>query len=670
MSYIIIFRNIKRNMDIYSIYLGTLGFIYGLFYAFNSVVKNPELYKMNNTKMILAKFLNQFTGILSLLTAIAFSFLVIYITMFILKKRGKELGLYSAVGMRNSKISFIMIKEIFVLNLIATITGIIIGIILSVFLSKIYIELFGVKNANSFTISLSSIYLTILCSMVIFVITSILIHKKINKENIISLLVSDAKNQNIKEHSYKYQIIKFVLSLFIFSLLAYVISVTSNLNLLGKYSYIIVSLFLLATFFFYSTISTFILNGIKKSSLYYRKSNTLIFARYTSKANSNIITLSIVSLFLLLSFSVIYVGGNAYISLRNETEKASPYDVSILTNEKKILHSNLPIVTSLKTSGIIIEDISKKYITISILESNLKYSYILKNKSDLWNIDKVLFDTNLPIISISDYNKLMKLQNKDIKHLKKDEYFINCNYKGTLHLIEEFLNKNTPIYISKNKLINPEKYISNETLFMSTVGNNDRGTIIVSDEIANKLTKTNIVLNAIYKDNINPNDQTGLFNEWCFKNSYEDENGLQFNFMYQTKDRLESMFYGTMGIIVFLASFLGLIFTVISLCILSVQMITESADLKSDRAILVALGFKEKNIYDIIKRICILYFLTPCLTALPASIFIGKKIINYFEDFLNFTIVPNSYIFLSILLFFSIYILLTIKTANKILQEQ
>ncbi len=669
MNYKIIYRNIKRNFSIYSIYLGTLAFIYGLFFSFNSVVNKPELSKMSDAKKILAGFLEQFTGILSVLMSISFSFLVIYVTMFILKKRGKELGIYSSIGMKNSKIAILMIKEIFVLNTIATILGLVLGFVLSIFVSKVYSVFFGASDVGYLNLNTKAVVITLVCSIIAFGITSIIVYKKINKENIIALLISDAKNEDSKEYSFKIQLIKFLISIIIFLGIAFFIGKESSIKVTLKYSPLIVILALLATFFFYSTISELVLKLCKKSSFYYKKSNSIVFARYSSKSKSNIITISVLSLFLMLSFSVMYVGFNSYITLRKEAKKFSPYNVSLIKLENKEKEELLPIEKSLESHSINIDDISKKYVKFNFLESNFKYSDVVINKSDLWHVDKRIFDMNVPIISISAFNKLMELQNKNSINLCRDEFFINCNYKGTFNLIEDFLEREINIDINGTTLKNTNKYISEEILFMTSVGNNDKGTLVVPDAVASSLKITDSVVNAIYKDGVNENEQSKLFNDWCYENMYQDEKGLHFNYGYQTRDLMEGIYYGTMGVFVFLASLLGLIFTFIALCILSIQMITESADFKNEKPILISLGYKEKQVKTIMKKICMLYFLTPCLTALPASLIIGKKVFSYFENFMNVTIERNSVVFVGILMFFAIYILITLKISNKILKE-
>ena len=133
----LVFRNVKRNLQTYSIYFATLTIIYSLLYSFNTVVSNPVLNEAGDTKQILSRFMEQFMGVLSIFAAVAFIFLVLYSTQFVLKRRSKELGLYSSLGMKNKKIGKILFFESIIVNSGSLILGFIIGWIISLFLTKI-----------------------------------------------------------------------------------------------------------------------------------------------------------------------------------------------------------------------------------------------------------------------------------------------------------------------------------------------------------------------------------------------------------------------------------------------------------------------------------------------------------------------------------------------------
>ena len=53
--------------------------------------------------------------------------------------------------------------------------------------------------------------------------------------------------------------------------------------------------------------------------------------------------------------------------------------------------------------------------------------------------DKDLPKTKVPILSLSDYNRLLALQGKKAISLPDDGYIVNANYDGTIKQIKSFL---------------------------------------------------------------------------------------------------------------------------------------------------------------------------------------------------------------------------------------
>lgn len=102
MLFNLILRNVKRNLQVYLIYFLSLSIIYALLYAFNAVPNHPVMGSLSGAKANMTNIFGQYMGILAYVIIMIIIFLVVYSTNFVLKRRKKELGLYSVLGDRKS----------------------------------------------------------------------------------------------------------------------------------------------------------------------------------------------------------------------------------------------------------------------------------------------------------------------------------------------------------------------------------------------------------------------------------------------------------------------------------------------------------------------------------------------------------------------------------------
>lgn len=664
----LVFRNVKRNLQTYSIYFATLTIIYSLLYSFNTVVSNPVLNEAGDTKQILSRFMEQFMGVLSIFAAIAFIFLVLYSTQFVLKRRSKELGLYSSLGMKNKKIGKILFFESIIVNSGSLILGFIIGWIISLFLTKILISIFALSSkVNYFYVSSKAIFITVICFFIIVIISSIFNKIKINRVSIISLLKEEDANGNEIKLNRISQIIGMSISIICLSVSAYLINSLQDISSLKSLGYIILIVSVIGILIFYYTFGNMLIRLIKRiPKLYYKSSNTVLFRELSTESNKNSVTIAVMSIFLTLSFSIVLIGGSSYISMNKEISNSSPYNLTIIAN--KPLNKG-QFLKELNDRGIDTKALFSNSVDFYTYKSTIKYKDLGIEDKNLWQIDNGLENQSVSVINISEFNKILEMQGEEKINLDKNQYIINCNYKGTLSYINNFLEQGRSLNIGNSELQPKFQSPTDNTIIMTSVGNNDRGTLIVHDSITDSLEKDHNVLNAIYKKGVDERKLTRMINEYIMDHSWTNDSGLQFDYKYQTRDRLRDIFSGSMGAIVFLTMFTGVIFTLISLCILSIQITTTAISFKKDSKILNSLGLKYDKISKLLLKEILIYFSIPCILAIPGGILVGKKIISFFETFLNFTIQVNPVVLIIQIALFSFYIFMTYSNSKKIIKD-
>lgn len=126
-----------------------------------------------------------------------FSLLFIFYTnSFLLKRRTKELGLYSVLGMEKKHIVKVLFYEILYSGLISIGTGIIVGLIFTRLMFAILLNLLYLDTAISLSISWFSIGVTILVFLLIYLVVLVYNIIKIYRLNPIDLITGGKKGKH------------------------------------------------------------------------------------------------------------------------------------------------------------------------------------------------------------------------------------------------------------------------------------------------------------------------------------------------------------------------------------------------------------------------------------------------------------------------------------------
>ncbi|HEL1557830.1 TPA: ABC transporter permease [Streptococcus suis] len=650
----LILRNVFRNIQTYTIYFFSLALIYSLLYAFNALPSHPVMQSLSGSKEMMTTIMSQYMGLLSYLILAAVAFLVIYSTNFVLGRRKKELGLYATLGMKKHNIIGTLFFETMLVNVFALFIGFALGLVLLIILAHIAAEFFMANYfGNLFFLDMKSVTLLVYSYIGTTVIVGVMDILTFKKQNIIALIQDNGIQKSVlAKGNPTSQIFVFVVSTLVIITGAIYLSNYQHLSILKDWGILLVSVFVFFVIVFYNSLSHFLL-GVLQSipSSYFKKLNTFKIRQFSKQADKNSVTLAVLSLTLTLALSLLVFSGSAYTSMNNDLNRFLPYDIDIQKFEGEGYHYNhTTIKKQLKKDGFDVSVIDKEF-EYPIYVSALTYKDII-DTNHLWSLDAGLGDSFVKILSISDYNKLMRIQGKNGVSLEGDEFLVNSNYKGTISQVKEFLESKREVTIGNTKLkpasINP----LNNVYFVTTVENNDRGTLIVPDKVATTLKVQSRHYIGLYKERTDKRKIETFLNKWVEQYYFTDQNGDNSDFVYQTKVRASELYIGVMGVIVLVMLFVSAIFIIISLSILSLQTSTSALDSVRDYHILYLLGNKrEQNKVILIQQI-MSYFIVPLLVAIPLSISLSKALLGYFENFANTTVIIDiKYLSVAVLLF-------------------
>lgn len=228
--------------------------------------------------------------------------------------------------------------------------------------------------------------------------------------------------------------------------------------------------------------------------------------------------------------------------------------------------------------------------------------------------------------------------------LPEDAFVINCNYKGTYEYVKYFADHTDGVTVNGKKLRLADRKIYGYVYEMTSVSNNDRGTLIVPDAVAALSETDQYTLQGFWKEGTDTDDANFMLNRLV-------EHDLDHTpFGWTSKARIYTMYYLAFGLPVYEFSYLGIVFLLISVALISVQQLTQMSDNRVRYRILKNQGVSDKMMQSAVARQVGIYFAAPLVLAVFYTILSLPVVIEKVSTFYNMEIRTSVIVTLFVLL--------------------
>lgn len=611
--------NVKKSFKDYSIYFLTLTFAVCIFYMFNSLESQQELMEVTKLKHDAMKALSEVLGYMSVFVSVVLGFLIVYANNFLIKRRKKELGIYMTLGMEKSKISMILILETLFIGVFALLVGLVAGIVLSQVMSIFTAKMFEMDmTAFKFIFSIKATLKAMSYFGIIFLIVMIFNFISVNKCKLIDLLYAENKNEALKTKNIAISITLFILSI-ISLIIAYYLILTNGMVDINIYFTLSIVFGGIGTLLFFMSLSGFMLKLAQcNKGLYLKNLNMFVIKQINNKINTTYISMSVICIVLLFAIGTFSSGMSLSNVISQSLKESTPFDNSFFYyNYSEGQNEKVNDIYSALNKEYPLDDKVDNYEQHTIYEAEETYDSILSSDYKNTNFD-LLGDTKIEVIGISDYNELLKIQDKGPITLGVNEFAINSGEEFG-YLFKPITEDNKGILISKKKL----NLGINEILdieFSNSIGVSNIPIIIVNDELLGQLDISYSILNMNYKDSVDAvkfdEDMKDIK-----KNYYEQNNDQKEIFTYNTSKVV--IYLGsisTKAIVTFIAIYLGFVFLVTCVAILALQQLSEAADNKKRYDLLRKIGAEKSMVNNALFSQILIYFLMPLGLAIVHSV--------------------------------------------------
>lgn len=635
-------KNIRKSLKDYTVYFFTLILGVAIFYVFNAIDSQSVMLDVRENMMDIIKLMNNMLSGVSVFVSCILGFLIIYASRFLIKRRNKEFGIYLTLGMSKRKISAILFFETLVIGIVSLVAGLVIGTILSQFMSVIVANMFDADMTKfKFIFSMKACIKTLIYFAIMYVLVMIFNTFSISRCKLIDLLNAGKKTEKVTMKNPVVCTIVFVIGVGILSYAYWMVTRgVESINIINKIG-VPIALGCVATFLIFWSVSGFmirIFTSIK--SVYYKGVNSFVLRQFCSKINTTVFSTTVICIMLFITISVLSAALSMKDSLSKDLDSMCPVDVQLAKysydamseayatsqnmNEKDremLEDSKLSIIETLNNSGFDAQKYFKDVVEYNIYNTGLTVKDTL---GDI-NTDDYQFmaDAIMPVMTIGDYNSVARLYGNSTYELNDDEYIIVADYKNMVMIRNQALKKG--IILSVNGKEYKPRYNECKDGFVKIgVQNMNDGILVVPDNAVKPQQVRNMGLSADYRADIKEERYSietqldNLMENISFKKSFISWN---------SRIDLAESSVGLGALVTFIALYLGIIFLISSAAILALRELSDSADNKERYGMLRKLGVDERMIDMALFKQIGIFFAFPLILALIHSVF-GIKFIN------------------------------------------
>ncbi|WP_127579891.1 ABC transporter permease [Paenibacillus koleovorans] len=626
-------KNMVGNAGSYLIYFVSMLVSVVIYYTFVSLRYSDQMAEIVQFSDAVESIFMQASIILILFVAV----FIWYSNGFFTRKRKKEIGLYSLLGMRKKTIGKLLFFENLLIGIVVLAAGIAAGTFLSKLFTMILVKLVGSGVQVKMTLSLGAILNTLIVFAILLLVTSFQSYRLVYRFTLLELFQAERKGDKPPRISPTAAAIAVALIGGSYWLLFQPLDTIGQYyrNLLLFLAGIVSGTYLLFRF----VIIVLLRFAQSRKASYYRGMNLVSVSQlmYRIQGNARIFTMiGLLSAFTITSISTVYV---QYYTSAERAEAASPFSY---------MHLSKGEAFDAQVKGILLEDKSHPIVmeqSFQVLEAKAKLSDWVYIGED---------EGTARLMSAGDYNAISDALGREAHvSLAGNEVALVRQMNVTLSA-DSFLGRQSLLQLGETGREVMFKETAPERVFEWRYPDL---TIVVSDSLFAELKASGSVPIQTYK-------AYKVDTQRSTKATFNRLNGLGFGegeltSYYQVYKRgLEQN-----GLDIFLFGFLGLVFLAATGSMLYFKQLTEAQGDKERYDILRKIGASTRDIRRSIARQTRFVFGLPLAVGIMHSLMILKVIGTLTERSL---LVPVLVAFAAYLVIYVLYYGLTVHSYNAI----
>lgn len=570
----LIFKNFKKNLKNYYLYIFALLLSVALYFSFVTLQYDPSMDAVEGSIKGSAAIKTASVLLLAIVTIF-----LLYANNIFIKRRSKEIGLFQLIGMTKHRIFRLLTAENFILYFGSLALGIFAGFAISKLVMMILFKITGTDDVAKLHFSSEALVQTLIVFTVIYTLIMLMNYLFIKRQSILSLFrVLSSAEEKVKKMTAA-EIVIGLLGMVMIAAGYYVSSRLFGGDFKSTTSLFLAMIFILGsvilgTYFFYKGSVSFLFHLIrKKKGGYLRVDEVLSLSSIMFRMKSNALLLTIITTVSALAIGLLSLSYISYYSAEATAKSQVPSDYSF-TDSKDAAQ----FAQAMNDAGIEFKEKNTELVMVNVDISDIM----------LAKLEGLKFDPNTMTLAVIS-------ETSAGKELSKDETL----FTGYSDLMQKFLpleNEGNITLLGKTKKI-PQTYLGmeKEAYIFWYYTSGGMPTAIVDDSVFKQLQKdinpgvqqpTSTHISFDIDDPLDKQEANDLF--LSMKLGENAPNDSQLETLNSQKRN--------MGLAMFIVGFLGLSFLVTSGCILYIKQMGESEEEQPSYTILRKLGFTQGDL--------------------------------------------------------------------------
>ncbi len=624
--YNLAFKNIKKSVRDYMVYFLTLILGVAIFYVFNSVGDQSVVKTLSETSYESIQLLLVLLEMLSVGVAFVLGFLIVYANQFLISRRKKEFGIYFLLGMDKRDVSKVLFTETALVGLISLVTGIVIGVFASQFMSILVTKFFDADlSAYVFTVSIGAVIKTIINFAIIYLVVLLLHSINISRVKLIDLLHAEKKAEKQIVEKPALSVIVFLVSAVVLGFAYYFVGFRSDeLTRNGLIACILAGIVTNLVMFRFA--AGFLLGMLQKmKGVYFRELNSFVIRQFCRSINSSAISMGIICLMIFAMICTFSGGISVAYRLQQNVREMTPVDFSIMYTADET------VTECFEREGVPVKTWTNDYIEIPFYNcESVTWATALGSVIDAAKEQFPAARWNTPetILSVSDYNCLATMYGKETFELKEDEYLVVCNFLLLQELRDRNLAQGGTQQVG-NTVLKPALPKCEEGYLMMSGTSSNAGILILPDAVIEKeqgvIYRAGSVMSGNYS--VKGREEIKEINDrlWDAVSTYTVYNYMNENpippMFFETGMDIRESNNGLTMIVAFLVIYVGVVFLIASAAMLALKALSEAIDSTGKYEILKKIGCENHMLKRALFGQVGAYFGLPLLGAMIHSVF-------------------------------------------------
>ena len=645
---------IRKNKRLYFPYILAGGVMVMMYYILSYLIESPALSHMPGGSVLMSVLP------LGAATIAVFSLLFLFYTnSFLIKQRYREFGLYNILGMDKRNISKLMVWETLFVAVIAIVSGMIAGIILSKAAELVLLNLLKMEITYTFSVGLVTLRQATLIYGGIYLLLLLNSLIKVSRSKPLELMQSSKVGERVPKRNWIFGVVGAVLLGVAYYLAA---SIEEPLAALANF-FVAVILVIIGTYLVFISGSVVFCKLLQKNKKYYYKPNHFVSVSsmvYRMKRNGA----GLASICILLTMVLVMISSTTslYFGEEDSLKNRCPNDINItmtFDTIEGISDAHLDMlrddIRQYSRDGMDLKGVRTCEIPGLITQEGITIDTSSHVDFSVSTYNNVGY---LSVLSIDDYNNMMGTN----ETLADNECLVYCdrlNYqwdtftmeygatykvKAQLHDFQVDSDTAAMIIPTVFLVVNDVYRFSEPVKDMKTSHGNPMmmydwrcGFDVETADIENKISAE-------------LNDM--------FKSMYIENNDIFYSFNIQSREATREKFYDLYGSLFFLGIMLSIVFLLAAVLIIYYKQISEGYEDHGRFEIMQKVGMTKKDIRKSINSQMLAVFFMPLIFAgihlVFAFPFLSKILVLFAMDNILLTAIVNLICFALFALFYAL----------------